>query len=315
MENENLISIITPTYNHEDYIKQCIDSVLSQTYPYWEQIIIDDGSTDKTADIIREYDDERIIYIKQENQGIYQLKNTYNRALKLSKGEYIAILEGDDYWPDYKLERQIKSLENQEIVLSWGNAQIVDEKGNDKKIVHKPDSYPQITKNNEILDELLLTNYIPACTVLCRKKTLLKVGGFQQPQKAPFADYATWLELSKKGGFQYENNLMGYWRHHQRQVSSKHALEMLKTSFDTSLEFYDQLTTEEKEQLNINHHIILKQKEKMLNDLSFGLGRECLKSKRWQRSRNYFKTALKGSLKIKFYAMIGILFSYLKKEM
>ena len=106
MSNKPLISIITPTYNHANYMEKCIESVLEQDYANWEQIIIDDEYTDDTPNIISEFDDERIIYIKQDNIGIQNLNKTYNKALNLSKGEYIAILEGDDYWPDYKLGEQ-----------------------------------------------------------------------------------------------------------------------------------------------------------------------------------------------------------------
>ena len=103
------VSIITATYNHEKFIAKCIESVLRQTYPNWEQIIVDDGSTDNTESIVREYaaKDSRIKYIRKEHEGIMNLKNSYNLALDNSTGDLIAILEGDDYWPDYKLEVQV----------------------------------------------------------------------------------------------------------------------------------------------------------------------------------------------------------------
>ena len=78
-----LVSIITPTYNHEKFIGNCIESVLAQTYPYWEQIIVDDGSNDDTGKIIASYKDKRIKYIKQKNKGIWKLKETYNKALDI----------------------------------------------------------------------------------------------------------------------------------------------------------------------------------------------------------------------------------------
>jgi len=73
MDARPLVSIITPTYNHQEFIAECIDSVLAQTYFEWEQIIIDDGSTDGTPRIISRYVDKRIKYIRQENQGIWWL--------------------------------------------------------------------------------------------------------------------------------------------------------------------------------------------------------------------------------------------------
>jgi len=102
-----LVSIITPTYNHENFIGKCIESVLAQTYQHWEQIIVDDGSDDDTKQTIAKYHDKRIKYIKQENKGIWRLNETYNTALKHSNGEIISILEGYDFWPPDKLEKQL----------------------------------------------------------------------------------------------------------------------------------------------------------------------------------------------------------------
>ena len=97
------VSILTPTYNHESFIASCIESARQQTYGNWEQIIIDDGSTDRTAETIRTHSDQRIRFIQQTNRGIEALGLTYNRALSQAKGEIVAILEGDDCWPADKL--------------------------------------------------------------------------------------------------------------------------------------------------------------------------------------------------------------------
>lgn len=109
--NKPKVSIITPTFNHERFIAECIDSVINQTFNDWEMIIIDDGSTDSTPDIISDYDDDRIIYIRQENEGPYKLGEIYNKALSLSNGDFIAILEGDDFWPPEKLDYSITFIQ------------------------------------------------------------------------------------------------------------------------------------------------------------------------------------------------------------
>lgn len=307
-----LISIITPTYNHDKYISKCIGSVIGQTYENWEQIIIDDGSTDETGNIITKFNDNRIIHIKQNNLGIYNLKETYNKALSISKGEYIAVLEGDDYWPDYKLGEQIKIFENPKVILGWGNAQIVNDTDEIEGFVHKSKSFQKISTKYETLDKLLLRNFIPACTVLCKKKALMNIGGFQQSNHSPCVDYPTWLNLSKLGSFYYDEDIMGYWRRHKGQASSKNAFEMLKTGIDYSIKLFDNLDDEEKKLLNINHQDIIKFKNQMLADFNFDLGRKSLYKKEWKRSRIYFKTSLNGSNLIKFYASIGIICSFLR---
>src|SRR6185437_14197635 len=117
---EPLISVITPTFNHEYFIGCCIESLISQTYLNWEQIIIDDGSTDRTAVSVSRYTDPRIHYYYQQNRGIEALAHTYNNALSKCKGEFVAILEGDDLWPPDKLARLVPYLADDSIILAYG---------------------------------------------------------------------------------------------------------------------------------------------------------------------------------------------------
>lgn len=94
-----MISVIIPLYNKEHYIEQTIKSVLSQTYADFELIIVNDGSTDKSADIVKKVPDERIVYVSQSNQGVSAARNA---GIKMARGEYIAFLDADDKWmPEY----------------------------------------------------------------------------------------------------------------------------------------------------------------------------------------------------------------------
>jgi len=125
-----LISIITLTYNHEKFISQCIESCLKQSYKNWEQIIIDDGSTDKTQEIIMKYRDPRIKYFYQSHKGPNSIPESYNKALKISKGEYISILEGDDFSSPDKLQLLLEPFKKKkEIVLSYGLTQEITKEG------------------------------------------------------------------------------------------------------------------------------------------------------------------------------------------
>ncbi len=100
-----MISVIIPAYNHEHFIGPAIESVLKQTWQDFELIIVDDGSTDSTADVIKGYDDERLRYYYQENQDAY---NTINRGLGLANGDYVAILNSDDIYSLNRLERLVE---------------------------------------------------------------------------------------------------------------------------------------------------------------------------------------------------------------
>ncbi len=243
MVGHPLVSIITPTYNHEKFIAQCIESALAQTYPHWEQIIIDDGSTDRTAQIVARYDDERIIYVRQDNQGIWRLAETYNNAMRRSKGEFIAVLEGDDYWPPNKLERQMESFEGSGAVLSWGRGALTDSKGN--IITYRPEDIKPFIgiSRYDMLRDLLFNNPITACTVICRREALASIGGFKQPEYAPYLDRPTWLELGLRGDFLAIDDLLGYYRKHERQVTSTMKLSMFKAGRHTA-DFFSSLPPE-----------------------------------------------------------------------
>ena len=100
-----MISVVIPAYNHEKYIGAAIDSVLEQGWQDLELIVIDDGSTDGTAEVVKTYDDPRLQYYYQENQDAY---NTINRGLGMARGEYVAILNSDDVYAANRLERLVE---------------------------------------------------------------------------------------------------------------------------------------------------------------------------------------------------------------
>lgn len=252
-----LVSIITPTYNHEKFIGRCIESVISQTYPYWEMIIVDDGSNDSTPNIIKRFNDERIKYIKQERKGIWRLSETYNRALQISRGDLIAILEGDDFWPDNKLEKQVVVFENPEVVLSWGEADIVDEFN--EKTGYRPKTIGWLkTKSNLMMYKyLFFGNFIPACTVMCSKSKLVEIKGFKQCKEFPYVDHTTWLELGLKGQFYYLDFKLGYWRHHETQVSAKMSVEMVK-SLIYGKYLLKKMTNKQRKELNLANVDLIK---------------------------------------------------------
>lgn len=99
-----LISVIIPTYNRANFLHQAIESVLAQTYKNWELIIVDDGSTDNTSELVRKFTDKRIIYLYQENRGASAARN---KGIQKAKGEYIAFLDSDDAWLSRKIEKQL----------------------------------------------------------------------------------------------------------------------------------------------------------------------------------------------------------------
>jgi len=220
-----LVSIITPTYNHEKFIGPCIESAIGQTYENLEQIIIDDGSTDQTAEVIRAYADPRIRYVHQENRGIEALPHTYNRALAMCKGELVAILEGDDAWPPEKLSSLVTPFEDENVVLAYGAVADIASDGSWKGRLGR-----SVRKRMRLPKEILLndplgsaTRYmlradgvdlVPPSTVVIRRTALDSIGGFQYVPNLCVTDFPTCVTLSLVGKFYYTPKVMGYRRRH-----------------------------------------------------------------------------------------------------
>jgi len=232
-DNQPLVSIISPTYNHEKFIASCIESVLAQRYYNWEMIIIDDGSTDGTFDIATDYakKDERIKPFTQKNIGIFRLGESYNFALSKCKGSYVAILECDDVWLPEKLEIQVEVLENHpECILSWGQAYLTSvdlsynyflapkNTGDEPLFYNKP---PGV-----FLKEFIYTTVIPALTIVIRREAIDEIGGFIQGFNLPLVDIPTTLELLMKGEFAYINQPLGSWRIYPNQATKTYTGQM-----------------------------------------------------------------------------------------
>ena len=208
--NTPKVSIITPTYNHEAFLSDCINSVKSQTFSNWEMIIVDDGSTDNTLQLASKFAsfDSRISVFTQSNRGIYALADTYNFALDKAKGEYVAVLEGDDVWIPEKLQIQIDVLDkDQEAILSWGKA-FASSSDLEKTLFILPvmKFHRDIFFNFPVksaLKSLLFSSHIPALTMVIRKEVLLEIGGFVRVEELPTTDLPTWQKLAIKGKFAY----------------------------------------------------------------------------------------------------------------
>ena len=221
------VTIIVPTFQHELYIADCLDSILQQSFTDWEAIIVDDGSKDKTAGIISDYvkKDPRIKYFFQENKGIFRLSELYNFALKQAKGEFVAILEGDDYWPANKLERQVPEFSDAKVGLVWGDGKL-DVKGDVTDFLGFSGFCPDSVKNNQpigtaISEFIFNGNFfkMPTCSVMFRTSVLQEVGGFYQPEGLPWLDRSTWALIACMSEFRYIHENLGVWRRHDAQVT------------------------------------------------------------------------------------------------
>ncbi|MDR0438341.1 MAG: glycosyltransferase [Bacteroidales bacterium] len=150
----DLVSIITPCYNDEKYIGQAIESVLSQSYQNWEMFVVDDGSTDRSAELIRSYceKDKRISYYKTDvpSGGATIPRNI---AIEKANGRFIAFLDSDDVWLPTKLEQQIELFSDETTAIVFSNHEKINEIGERKNrivIAPKTASYKELLKENTI---------------------------------------------------------------------------------------------------------------------------------------------------------------------
>ncbi len=187
-----LVSIITLTYNRASFLKEALNSIFSQTFKDFEVLVGDDGSTDKTPEIIKEFSgDPRLKYIHGEH--VYLIKNR-QRTISRAQGKYIAILDDDDIWVDNtKLEKQVKFLEeNPEYVVVGTGAVIITLDDNELCKVLAPET-DEIIRNR-----MLFRNPFFASSTLFRRDIFEKVGGYDSALKGA-EDWELWMRMGKVG--------------------------------------------------------------------------------------------------------------------
>lgn len=183
------VSIITPVYNSEKFIRDTIISVLNQTYDNWELILVDDCSTDSSAEIIKEYSnsDKRIKYIKlKKNKGV---ANARNIGISKAEGRFIAFLDSDDIWHNHKLEIQINYMKEKNIGFCFSGYEIISE--NSEIIKCKIIPSKKIISYKDILKQ----NVIGCLTVIIDRNI---VTDFRMPE-IRHEDFATWIQILKSG--------------------------------------------------------------------------------------------------------------------
>lgn len=186
MSEQILISIILPTYNRKVFLERCIQSVLDQTYSNFELIIIDDGSTDGTAELVRQFSDPRLKYYWKENQKFPSIARNF--GVKQAKSEWIAFIDSDDTWERNKLEIQLSSLN-----LNPKAALISTLISIDNKLIKNH----RTRHSYDYFNDLLWRNFIFTSTVLLKKSIFNEFEGFDQSLQIA-EDYDLWLKISAK---------------------------------------------------------------------------------------------------------------------
>ena len=207
------MSIITPVYNSEKYLKNTIENVINQTYKNLEMILVDDCSTDNSEEIIKEFleKDSRIKYIKlKENSGAAVARNT---ALENSTGRFIAYLDADDLWKENKLEKQIEFMLKNNYAFTCTSYEKIDENGESKnKIIKMP---KQINYNYFLRNTIIQTVGVMVDTKITGKEVLV------MPNIRRRQDAATWCQLLKNNYDCYGmEDVLSYYRVVSNSLSS-----------------------------------------------------------------------------------------------
>ncbi len=202
------VSVIIPTYNHSQYVCRAIDSILAQTYKDYEVIVVDDGSTDGTREVLSKYGN-KINYIYQENKGLPSARNT---GIKASTGEYFVFLDADDYISPKALEIEVRFLENHpQIGWVYSDYYCVNKKGNILAQFSKGITSDITPPEGMVFKRFLQGNFVPINAVMIRKRCVNDVGFFDESLTS-YEDGDFWLRVSAKYELKYINEPLAFQR-------------------------------------------------------------------------------------------------------
>lgn len=290
------VSIITATYNHGPWIGACIESVKAQTFPNWEQVIVDDGSTDDTPAVIeRRLDDPRIKYIRQSNRGIWRLAENYNDALAASSGEFVAILEGDDLWPPDKLEKQLRAFEDSSIGMCYGRVRVADDAGAPLQgdILRLDEwqppwvSFQAASPVPFLRDLLLLRGNVGAVSLMFKRSALEAVGGFWQPPYFPAVDFSTVLRIATRRRAAFLDETLGLWRFHAGQTTDVHNLNYVLGHTQAAVEHFRSLPDTVQNELGITEDDIWASRRHYLANAYWRAALATMRRGHWRQARSH----------------------------
>jgi len=247
--SEPLISVVLSVYNGEKYLAEAIDSILNQTYDNFEFIIIDDGSADKSLEIINSYDDKRIVIISRENRGLIA---SLNEGIEKAKGVYIARMDADDISLATRFEEQVTFMEANKSIGVCGTAIIGLLEGMEERI----STYA--TQNSKLQTELLFSSIFAHPTVMIRSEILVAHNLKYEKESLHAEDFALWVSLARYTKFaNLKKPLLKYRILHESitreaDKDTEQRYKTIKAIFENSLKKLDIKNSEEENRLHFN---------------------------------------------------------------
>lgn len=218
-------------YNSDKYLRETLESVINQTYKNWEIVAINDGSIDKTEEILLEYKSKGvpITYFRQENQGFAAARN---KAVELSKGEWIAVIDHDDLCLPQRLEIQANHIrENPSAKLFFANTVHFDDDGTEirRQFDRLNPCELNLTKGKAMDSLLAFGCFIDTESVVFNKEAALSIGGFDTSYKYA-VDYDFFLRMGSAFDLFGSEEMVSRWRVHNGQASQRMEMIMFKES-------------------------------------------------------------------------------------
>jgi glycosyltransferase involved in cell wall biosynthesis len=211
-QERGLVSVVTATYNMAGYLAETIDSILAQDYPHVESVVVDDGSTDNTPQVLARYDgNPRVRVIRQANAGQTVAKN---RGIAEARGEFVAFCDGDDTWRVDKLSRQLPRFADSQVAVVYSDIACVDGQGRLLPDFDIPHYEGRVTAH------LLIDNFVPFPTAVVRASVLHALGGFDESLSMSI-DYDLWLRISLQHRFAFVPERLANYRVWEGQMSKK----------------------------------------------------------------------------------------------
>ncbi len=239
MKTDPRVSVIMSVYNGEKYLREAVDSILNQTFTNFEFIIINDGSTDSSREIIESYNDSHICLIQnKENMGLIK---SLNKGINLARGKYIARMDADDISLPERLETQFKYFDaDPSLTLCASRFQVIDKNWNFGRKI-QPFASKKLMSWHLLSWYLLFGNRICHSSVMVKKEALLKLDGY-----AEWAHHCEDFELWSRMSFIYKMiiipEVLIYWRYHQPGITQRYADEQRQTRYKILHQLHEHLT-------------------------------------------------------------------------
>jgi len=224
------VSIVVPVFNAGECLPECLDSILKQTFPDFELLVIDDGSTDNSIDIIKSYMDKRVRLIINKHDFIGSLNIGLNKA----RGKYIARMDADDIMLSHRLQTQFDFMESHPDIGACGS--YAESFGEIKAIIQRP------MEQADIISSMLLSNPFMHPTIMIRRSLLQQSGCLYKSGYSCAEDYKLWTDLALKG-FKFANipETLIYYRISTQQVTRVLQNNMLASSVKIGLEYAEEV--------------------------------------------------------------------------